>query len=968
MVEEEQLVTELKNPIISSVVSTSTNNESIISSESSSNSVAELNNVETNSLPAHLIKEEIRLLKINENEIKVFDRCGFGSSANVRRGTWERQKDKHVALKYVNDLKQLNTEASLLSELNHRNVITLYGIIEPLNCLVLEFAEGGSLYEYLEKQRKLSESLEYSHIIRWASDVAHGLNYLHQEARRTFIHRDIKSKNILVINNVLKLCDFGITREKIVTKSMTTLGTYAWMAPEAIIGENVSEKSDCWSYGVVLWELLTCQIPFDGMLAIQICFFVGNQIGKVEVPTNCPSRFQRIIDGCLEWNPAERFSMRKVLHLLGLMVGDDKLKEETMIFLSDQQALIEDIRKTCKEKYITQLPSSFDNANGIVSSSNGLATQKKLQKESAGSIEDMSIDDVVLWIEKLKDFLDKPVEIDYGQIFREHHINGMKLLNLTTNDLIGMGINSFGHRTTFLQYIKDLQRFVYLYSNFPEYQMKHSNSFTIKPTNKNDMHMLNVELIVNIVTCENGKRWKAQLLHYATSVNEEHTASEDDINNSFIRCIQEVKFIIYKKTVISKETSVIVPPFLMSQWQIDDNKETSLALCISLRPTRIPSKQLIRIPSFVLQRSDRSNDNKKHPKNFCEKYANQNSTMQPKKLVCQQVSKTIRVQITKTEKSETNSLAASLRDSTLNSIKSPSISNIGDPSIRSYRDVLVTARPNSSSEDIPNLIRSKTENTSHNDVRSFPNISETSNGTYNHNYPNTSNHIKSPIINPNVRRPKRSNYRRYNQTDSKQKFSGVNGNYLTNDSIAPIITTSSETQSKAKFPLMDINLWLIGIYTICVCIKIRLSEAFSIERQRLKNDQDCTKMRKHNNDINAHCGVSKFISFHYQNPEKFRIIGSVSYPSTFNKPLERLCMLNKNHGISRITALYDQLTLLLLCKKEEYSTMCIFFKKRTADLQIHKSTLPEDLTIPFIRCKMNGSYIQIPTLLVSNIS
>lgn len=86
------------------------------------------------------------------------------------------------------------------------------------------------------------------------------MDYLHTGAPKQLIHRDLKSSNILVNGNVLKITDFGLSKEMDKTAQMSTVGTYAWMAPEIIKHEKCSEKVDIWSYGVVLWELVTRQV------------------------------------------------------------------------------------------------------------------------------------------------------------------------------------------------------------------------------------------------------------------------------------------------------------------------------------------------------------------------------------------------------------------------------------------------------------------------------------------------------------------------------------------------------------------------------------------------------------------------------------------------------------------------------------------------------------------------------------
>ncbi|NXT25223.1 M3K12 kinase, partial [Syrrhaptes paradoxus] len=122
----------------------------------------------------------------------------------------------------------------------------------PCYCIIMEFCAQGQLYEVLRAGRRVTPSL----LVDWSMGIAGGMNYLHLHK---IIHRDLKSPNMLITyDDVVKISDFGTSKE-LIDKStkMSFAGTVAWMAPEVIRNEPVSEKVDIWSFGVVLWELLT---------------------------------------------------------------------------------------------------------------------------------------------------------------------------------------------------------------------------------------------------------------------------------------------------------------------------------------------------------------------------------------------------------------------------------------------------------------------------------------------------------------------------------------------------------------------------------------------------------------------------------------------------------------------------------------------------------------------------------------
>ena len=124
--------------------------------------------------------------------------------------------------------------------------------------MVMEFCPNGTLYNFL---RSGTNTLSPRLTVDWAVQIASGMHYLHQHK---IIHRDLKSPNVLLAeNNVVKISDFGTCRTwNDISVEMSFTGTYAWMAPEVIRKELCSEKVDVWSYGVVLWELLTGETPY----------------------------------------------------------------------------------------------------------------------------------------------------------------------------------------------------------------------------------------------------------------------------------------------------------------------------------------------------------------------------------------------------------------------------------------------------------------------------------------------------------------------------------------------------------------------------------------------------------------------------------------------------------------------------------------------------------------------------------
>eukprot|EP00051_Salpingoeca_urceolata_P000809 m.36260 g.36260 ORF g.36260 m.36260 type:complete len:926 (-) comp11002_c0_seq1:25-2802(-) len=205
--------------------------------------------------------------------------------------------------------QELRAEGELLSGCSHINICKLFGAstAAPNFCLIMEYARGGSLNHAL-KQVALPPKV----IVDWATQIARGMNYLHYEASVSVVHRDLKSGNILLLlagdgdsvllhNNILKITDFGLARRHSETTHMSTAGTFAWMAPEVIRTSSFSKGSDVWSYGVLLWELLTSQIPYHGIHVMTIAYSVGLTGSTLPIPSNCPAPFGALMEAC--WDP-----------------------------------------------------------------------------------------------------------------------------------------------------------------------------------------------------------------------------------------------------------------------------------------------------------------------------------------------------------------------------------------------------------------------------------------------------------------------------------------------------------------------------------------------------------------------------------------------------------------------------------------------------------------------------------------
>uniref|UniRef100_A0A8C1TUC0 Mitogen-activated protein kinase kinase kinase n=1 Tax=Cyprinus carpio TaxID=7962 RepID=A0A8C1TUC0_CYPCA len=247
-------------------------------------------------------------------EISELQWVGSGAQGAVFLGKFHGEE---VAVKKVRDIKE--TEIKHLRKLKHPNIITFKGVCTqaPCYCIIMEYCAQGQLYEVLRAGRKITPSL----LVDWAMGIAGGMNYLHLHK---IIHRDLKSPNMLITHDdLVKISDFGTSKElREKSTKMSFAGTVAWMAPEVIRNEPVSEKVDIWSFGVVLWEMLTGEIPYKDVDSSAIIWGVGNNSLQLPLPESCPDGFKILLRQCWNCKPRNRPSFRQILLHLDIASAD----------------------------------------------------------------------------------------------------------------------------------------------------------------------------------------------------------------------------------------------------------------------------------------------------------------------------------------------------------------------------------------------------------------------------------------------------------------------------------------------------------------------------------------------------------------------------------------------------------------------------------------------------------------------
>ncbi|XP_071723547.1 uncharacterized protein [Rutidosis leptorrhynchoides] len=264
--------------------------------------------------------------EIQWDHLKLGEEVGQGSFAVVYRGLW---KGTDVAVKLYlqkayteGTLEDFKKEITIMKKLRHPNVLLFMGAVYSQDrlAIVTEFLPRGSLFKTLHKN---NQALDFRKRIKMAIDVARGMNYLHNR-KPPIVHRDLKSSNLLVDKNWnVKVGDFGLSRWKNITflSAKSGRGTPQWMAPEVLRNEPSNEKSDIFSFGVILWELMTVSVPWNNLNSLQVVGVVGFMDRRLDIPEKVDPQISDIIRDCWKSDPAERPSFEEIIQRMGDLVN-----------------------------------------------------------------------------------------------------------------------------------------------------------------------------------------------------------------------------------------------------------------------------------------------------------------------------------------------------------------------------------------------------------------------------------------------------------------------------------------------------------------------------------------------------------------------------------------------------------------------------------------------------------------------
>ncbi|GAB9475093.1 Tkl protein kinase [Globisporangium polare] len=280
--------------------------------------------------------EDTAIIAVRVPKDKVFvnallSRGGFGE---VYQGIYNRQQ---VAIKMLlpetrkdlDEITALFAEVKLMASLDHDRIVNFVGVAwDSLNdvCVLSEFMEGGDLRGALMRWEEARRPHGFNRDkVKIALHVAHALTYLHS-LRPPILHRDLKSKNILLDNQLnAKVTDFGVSRESSYRTMTAGVGTSLWMAPEVMMGERYDEKADIFSFGIVLSELDTHAVPYrqfqessGGHRIPDTAVLQMVSLGKIRVKfsKNASAEMAELGNACVSLNPKDRPTAADALYTL----------------------------------------------------------------------------------------------------------------------------------------------------------------------------------------------------------------------------------------------------------------------------------------------------------------------------------------------------------------------------------------------------------------------------------------------------------------------------------------------------------------------------------------------------------------------------------------------------------------------------------------------------------------------------
>ena len=284
---------------------------------------------------------------------KVLQQLGEGSFGKAF--LCEKESDgslcviKQILIEGMNEKEKADVlnESNILAKLDHPNIIKFYDVFESkkpkhMINIVTEYADGGDLSEKIKERKNKDGNFTESEILDYFTQICLAIKHIHE---KKIIHRDLKSGNIFLMKNgFVKLGDFGIAKgfQRTIDKAKTMVGTPYYLSPEILEGKPYDSKSDIWSLGVLLYEMMTFKMPFNAnslpMLSVKI--MRGNYIPPPVIYTK---DLRELVSKCLTLDQKNRPTIKEIL-------GMPFIKNHIRSFLDEVQ-YNKEFSKTIAKKY-----------------------------------------------------------------------------------------------------------------------------------------------------------------------------------------------------------------------------------------------------------------------------------------------------------------------------------------------------------------------------------------------------------------------------------------------------------------------------------------------------------------------------------------------------------------------------------------------------------------------------------------
>ncbi|XP_038055177.1 cytoplasmic tyrosine-protein kinase BMX-like [Patiria miniata] len=264
-------------------------------------------------------------LEITWKELSILHELGSGQFGVVKLA--KIKKNNHfVAVKIMRENAMSEDdfidEAKVMTQLQHENLVQLYGVCKNPICIITEFMSKGCLLSYIRRHQEL---LDKPNVLCFmAIQICSALAYLEQ---KKFIHRDLAARNCLVgERNLVKVADFGLTRY-VLDDEYTSTGTkfpIKWAPPEVLHFTKFSSKSDVWAFGILLWEIFSGgKLPYPTMNNVQVVDQVTRHHYRMDIPEKCPRPMYNIMYRCWHEKPEKRPSFADLKQMLVQLQDQD---------------------------------------------------------------------------------------------------------------------------------------------------------------------------------------------------------------------------------------------------------------------------------------------------------------------------------------------------------------------------------------------------------------------------------------------------------------------------------------------------------------------------------------------------------------------------------------------------------------------------------------------------------------------